>query len=402
MSAEKKPPAASGKESRWSTASVHGGEDHSKPHDALTDPIYCALTYTFADTESLIQFIVEKQPREEYARYGNPNEQTAERKLAVLEGAEACVLYASGMTAIAGLMLAKLRSGDEIVLFDECYIRTRDFCLEELSRLGIATRLVPAGDYSRLEAVITPATRLLFSESPTNPHLGVVDLERFAEIGRRRGVETAIDATLASPYNVRPLEFGVDFVLHSCTKYLGGHNDLLAGAVLGSAEKLAPLRKFRGLAGLINSPHNEHLLTRGLKTFALRMQRHNENGQAVAEFLQNHPRVERVYYPGLPSHAQHELARRTMRGFGGVVTFTVKDADWRRTADVVDALRIFRLAASLGGVESLVEQPLVLSYYELSPQRRSELGIPDNMIRIACGIEDAEDLIADLAHALQR
>ena len=302
MSAEKKPPAASGKESRWSTASVHGGEDHSKPHDALTDPIFCASTYTFADTESLIEFIVEKQPREEYARYGNPNEQTAERKLAVLEGAEACVLYASGMTAIAGLMLAKLRSGDEIVLFDECYIRTRDFCLEELSRLGIATRLVPAGDYGRLEAAITPATRLLFSESPTNPHLGVVDLERFAEIGRRRGVETAIDATLATPYNVRPLEFGVDFVLHSCTKYLGGHNDLLAGAVLGAAEKLAPLRKFRGLAGLINSPHNEHLLTRGLKTFALRMQRHNENGQAVAEFLQNHPRVERVYYPGLPSH----------------------------------------------------------------------------------------------------
>ena len=402
MSAEKKLPAAPGKGSRWSTASVHGGEDHPKPHDALTDPIFCTATYTFADTASLVEFIEKKQPRQEYARYGNPNEQTAERKLAVLEGAEACVLYASGMTAIAGLLLAKLRPGDELVLFDECYIRTRDFCLEELSRLGIATRLVPAGDYDRLEAAITPATRLLFSESPTNPHLGVVDLERFAAVGRRRGVETAIDATLATPYNVRPLEFGVDFVLHSCTKYLGGHNDLLAGAVLGAAEKLAPLRKFRGLAGLINSPHNEHLLIRGLKTFALRMQRHNANGQAVAEFLHNHPRVERVYYPGLPSCPQHELARRTMRGFGGVVTFTVKDADWRRTADVVNALRIPRLAPSLGGVESLVEQPLVLSYYELSPQQRSELGIPDNMIRMACGIEDPEDLIADLAQALQR
>ncbi len=343
MNADKKPPAAQGEESRWSTASVHGGEDHAKPHDALTDPIFSSSTFTFADTASLIEFIVQKQPRNEYARYGNPNEQTVERKLAVLEGAEACVLYASGMTAIAGLLLAKLRPGDEIVLFDECYIRTRDFCLEELSRLGIVTRLVPAGDYGRLEAAITPATRLLFSESPTNPHLGVVDLERFVEIARRRGVETAVDATLATPYNVRPLEFGVDFVLHSCTKYLGGHNDLLAGAVLGAAEKLAPLRKFRGLAGLINSPHNEHLLTRGLKTFALRMQRHNENGQAVAEFLHNHPRVERVYYPGLPSDPQHELAARTMRGFGGVVTFNVKGADWRRTADVVERAADFPL-----------------------------------------------------------
>jgi len=384
----------------WSTLSVHGGEKHEKARSALTDPIYLASTYSFADTQSLVDFIVEKQPREEYARYGNPTGKTVERKLAVLEGAEDAVLYSAGMTAIAGLLLGKLSAGDEIVLVDECYLRTRDLCLQELSRYGITTRLVPPCDYEALQAAITPATRLLFSELPTNPHLSVIDLERFAAVGKRHGVETLIDATLATPYNVRPLEFGIDYVLHSCTKYLGGHNDLLAGVVLGTREKLEPLRKFRGLLGLINAPHNEHFLLRGLKTFELRIRRHNENGQRVAEFLAAHPRIERVYYPGLPSHPQHDIARRMMRGFGGVVTFTVKDADWRRTADVVDAVRIPRIAASLGGVESLIEQPLVLSYYECTPQQRRAWGISDNMIRLSCGVENPEDLIADLAQAM--
>jgi cystathionine gamma-synthase len=213
-------------------------------------------------------------------------------------------------------------------------------------------------------------------------------------------MEAAIDATLATPYNVRPLESGVDYVLHSCTKYLAGHNDLLAGVVAGRSERVEPLRAFRGLVGLINAPHNEHLLVRGLKTFELRMQRHNANGQAVAEFLAGHPRVEHVYYPGLPSHPQHELARRTMRGFGGLITFTVKDADWRGTADVVDRVRIPRIGPSLGGAESLIEQPLVLSYYEFTPQQRQAEGISDNMIRLSCGLENAEDLIADLQQAL--
>jgi cystathionine gamma-synthase len=312
------------------------------------------------------------------------------------------VLYSTGMTAIAGLLLAKLRPGDEIVLVDECYLRTRDLCLQELSRFGIVTRLVPPCDYQALEAAIGPATRILYSESPTNPHLSVIDLERFAEIAKRHGVETVIDATLATPYNVRPLEFGIDYVLHSCTKYFGGHNDLLAGVVLGRREALEPLRKFRGLLGLINSPHSEHYLLRGLKTFELRIQRHNANGQGVAEFLAAHPRIEKVYYPGVPGHPQYEMARRTMRGFGGVVTFTVRDADWRRTADVVDAVRIPRIAASLGGAESLIEQPLILSYYEVAPEQRRAWGIPDNMIRLSCGIENTEDLIADLAQALEK
>ncbi len=252
-----------------------------------------------------------------------------------------------------------------------------------------------------MRAAVNERTRLLVSESPTNPHLSCIDLEQFVAIGRECGVETLIDATLATPYNLQPLAAGVDFVLHSATKYLGGHNDLLAGVIIGSAAKLEPVRKLRGILGAINSPHNVYLLERGLKTFELRMQRHNENGQRVAEFLAEHPRVERVYYPGLETHPYYEVARRTMRGYGGLITFLVRDADWRATADVVDRARIPRIAPSLGGVESLIEQPLVMSYYECSVEDRKRFGIPDNMIRLACGIENTEDLIADLKQALE-
>ena len=383
-----------------STQAVHAGEARQKPGDSITDPIFCASTFTFPDSQSVIDFIEQGQNREEYGRYGNPNEKVVEAKLAVLEGAEAALLFSTGMAALVGLLMAKLNAGDEIIFFDECYHRSREFCAKHLSRFGVVARQVRACDYEAMEAAINPLTKMLVSESPTNPHLSVVDLERFTAIGHEHNVETLIDATLATPYNLRPIEAGVDYVLHSATKYLGGHNDLLAGSIAGSAEKLEPVRKLRGIMGSINSPHNIYLLSRGLKTFELRMKRHNENGQAVAEFLAAHPRIERVFYPGLSSHPQYEIAKKTMRGFGGLVTFLVKDADWRATADVVDAVQIPRIAPSLGGVESLIEQPLVMSYYECTAEERQQFGIPDNMIRMSCGIENAEDLIEDLQQAL--
>ena len=385
----------------FSTLSVHAGEARQKLGDAITDPIYCAATYTFADTQSVIDYIEKKQPREEYGRYGNPSERVVERKLAELEGGGEALLYASGMAAIVGLLMARLNGGDEVVFFDECYHRSREFCAKHLSRFGVVTRQVPACDYEAMESAITPRTRLLVSESPTNPHLSVVDLERFAAIGKRHGVETLIDSTLATPYNVRPLEYGVDYVLHSATKYLGGHNDLLAGVLVAREGKLESVRKLRGIMGGISSPHVVYLLQRGLKTFELRMQRHNANGQAVAEFLANHPRVEKVFYPGLTSHRHHGIAKRTLRGCGGLVTFVVRDADWRATADVVDAVKVFRIAPSLGGVESLIEQPMIMSYYECTPDERRQFGIPDNMIRVSCGIENTDDLIADLRQSLE-
>lgn len=393
--------SANGLHGGFSTRSVHAGEDRLKPGFAMTDPIFCAATFTFPNTQAVIDFVEQKQPREEYARYGNPSEKVLERKLAALEGGESAIVFGSGMSAVAAVLLAKLQSGDEVVLFDECYHRTRELSVKHLGKFGVVTHQIRACDYGAMEAAVNPRTKLLISESPTNPHLSVVDVERFAAIGKRHGVETLIDATLATPYNVRPLEAGVDYVLHSCTKYLGGHNDLLAGAVIGSTEKLEAIRKLRGVMGMVSGPLNEYLLLRGLKTFELRMRRHNENGLAVAEFLANHPRIEKVYYPGLPSHAYYEVAKRTMRGFGGLVTFLVKGADDQQTGRVVDALRIPRIGPSLGGAESLVEQPIHMSYHDFTPEQRRAVGISDNMIRISCGIENAEDLVADLKQALE-
>ncbi len=384
-----------------STRAVHAGEARQKPGNAITDAIFCTATYTFADTREAVDFVEHKLPREEYARYGNPTQKVAEAKLASLEGGEAALLYSSGMSAVAGLLLAKMRGGDEVVLFDECYHRTRQFCTECLGKFGCVTHKVPACDYDAMEAAINDRTRLLISESPTNPHLSVVDLERFVALGRKHGIETMVDSTLATPRNLRPLEYGVDYVVHSVTKYLAGHNDMMGGAVIGAAEKLHPLRDLRGVLGSLTGPHSAYLLLRGLKTFEVRMQRHNENGLAVAQFLESHPRVEKVYYPGLPSHRDYDVARRYMRGFGGLITFLVRDADADATARVVDAVRLPRIGPSLGGVESLIEQPIVMSYHGHTPEQRRAVGIPDNMIRLACGIENADDLIADLRQALE-
>lgn len=385
-----------------STQSVHSGEARQKPGDSITDPIFCASTFTFPDSQSVIDYIEQDQQREEYGRYGNPGERVVERKLAELDGGDEALLFSSGMSAIVGVLMARLSAGDEVIFFNECYHRSREFCTKHLSRFGVVTRQVEACNYEAMRNAINDNTKMLISESPTNPHLSVVDLDQFAALGKEFAIDTLIDATLATPYNVRPIDYGVDFVLHSATKYLGGHNDLLAGVIVGPSDKMESVRNLRGIMGGINSPHNIYLLARGLKTFALRVQRHNENGQAIAEFLESHPRVEAVYYPGLASHPYHEVASRTMRGFGGLVTFLVKGADWRATADIVDAAKIFRIAPSLGGVESLIEQPLVMSYYQASPEDRQAWGIPDNMIRLACGIEDADDLIADLAQALEQ
>ena len=380
--------------------STLAGEARQKPGDSITDPIFCTSTFTFESTASLLEFIEKKLPREEYGRYGNPIEKTVEKKLAALDGGEDAILFSTGMAAIVGLLTAKLNSGDEIIFFDECYHRSREFCVKHLGRFGVTTHQVKTGDYDAMERAINSKTKLIVSESPTNPHLSVIDCERFAALGKKHGVETLIDATLATPYNIRPLNCGVDYVWHSATKYLAGHNDLLAGVLVGSREKLDPIRKLRGILGSINSPHNIYLLIRGLKTFELRMERHNQNGLAVAQFLAAHPKIEKVYYPGLETHPYYDVARRTMRGFGGLVTFNVRGADWKQTARVIDAVKIPRIGPSLGGVESLIEQPLVMSYFDYSPEDRKRFGIDDNMIRMSCGIENTQDLLDDLAQAL--
>jgi cystathionine gamma-synthase len=384
-----------------STASVHAGEPRPKPVHALATPIVQTATFTFRDTQELKDHFEGRIERVEYGRYGNPTQRIAEAKLAALEGAEDCLLFASGMAAMTTALFAMLSRGTHVVVTDDSYRRTRQFLNQTLSRYGIEVSTVPAGDYDAMEDAIRPTTRVLLSESPTNPYNRILDLERFADIGRRHRVRTIIDATFATPYNVRPLEFGVDLVMHSATKYLGGHNDLLAGAVLASRELVDGVRDLQGVLGAVIDPFAAYLLVRGVKTFALRMERQNANALALAEFLAGHPRVDAVHYAGLPSHPEHAIAKRQMRGFGGVVSFEVA-GDLDAASRVVDACRLPCIAASLGGVESLIEQPAVMSFYELTTEERRRIGIGDNLIRYAVGIEDADDLIADLGQALDR
>jgi len=385
-----------------STMSVHGGEPRQKPAHALTTPIVQTATYTWANSQELKDYFDGKiGERIDYGRYGNPTQKIAELKLAALEGAGDCLLFASGMSAMTTMLYALLSRGTHVVVTDDSYRRTRQFLNSMLPRYGIEVSSVPAGDYEALEDAIKPTTRVLVSESPSNPYNRVLDLERFAAIGRKHRVKTVIDATFATPYNLRPLEWGVDLVMHSASKYLGGHNDLLAGAVLGSRELVSGIRALQATTGAIVDPFVAYLLIRGLKTFALRMERQNQSAQAIAEFLAAHARVERLHYPGLPSHPEHDVARKQMRGFGGVVSFEVR-GDLDAASRVVDACTIPYIAASLGGVESLIEQPAIMSFYELTTEERLQVGIKDNLIRYAVGIEDADDLIADLAQALDR
>jgi cystathionine gamma-synthase len=384
-----------------STLSVHGGETRPKPAHSLATPIVQTATFTWANTQELKDHFDGKIERVEYGRYGNPTQRVAEAKLAALEGAEDCLLFSSGMAAMTTALFAVLSRGTHVVVTDDSYRRTRQFLNQTLHRYGIEVSTVPAGDYDALEDAIRPTTRVLVSESPTNPYNRIVDLERFGDIGRRHRVKTFIDATFATPYNVRPLEWGVDLVMHSATKYLGGHNDLLAGAVLGSRDLVSAIRSLQGITGAVVDPFAAYLLVRGLKTFALRMERQNANAQAVAEFLAGHPAVETVHYAGLRRHPEHDIAQKQMRGFGGVVSFEVR-GDLDAATRVVDACTIPYLAVSLGGVESLVEQPAIMSFYELTTEERLEIGIKDNLIRYAVGIEDADDLISDLAQALER
>jgi cystathionine gamma-synthase len=378
----------------------------SNPYHSIADPLVSTATYTFENTEELRLYMKQKlwgEPleRSEYGRYGNPTTFAAEARLAALEGCEDALLFASGMQAISTVLLQFLSQGDHLIITDNMYRKTRQFCTVILPRYGIDCTVVPINDFDALENAIRPNTRLLFSESPTNPHIRLLDVERFAQTARQHGILSVVDSTFATPFNLRPLEWGVDLVVHSATKYLAGHNDLLAGAVAGSRELLAALRDFQGVLGAISDAYIASLLIRGLKTLGLRLERQNANACQIAEFLSRHPAVENVWYPTLTSHPDYEIGKRQYKGYGGVVSFTVR-GDGDTAARVVDALQIPLLAVSLGGTESLVSQPSIISYFELSRAERQALGIQDNLIRYSVGVEDPEDLIADLDQALHR
>jgi cystathionine gamma-synthase len=383
----------------FSTKSVHAGEIRYNEYGSITTPIVQTSTFIFKDIEEIKRLARGEIGRFEYGRYGHPTQFAAERKLAEIEEAEDAVLFSSGMSAITTSLFALLKAGDHIIITDDAYKRTLDFCKTCLGRYNIESSVVKMCDYEAIEKAIKPNTKIFFSESPTNPYLNIMDLDRLMNIFSGKDILVISDSTFATPYNQKPLEYGVDLIVHSCTKYLGGHNDLLSGVVLGRKELTTVIREFLKITGGVIDPNSAYLLIRGLKTFELRMKRINENGQLIAEYLEKHSKVKRVYYPGLPSHPHHDVAKRQMKGFGGVVTFEVED-NIEHVLNFLSKLKIINIGPSLGGVESLITHPATISYYNCTREERLALGIKDGLIRLAVGVENGEDIIKDIEEAL--
>ena len=381
-----------------STTAVHAGELPPCKGEVVT-PIYQTSTFFFPTQDPSTWEGKVPEGSYIYTRWGNPTIRATEDKLAALEGAERGLLFSSGMAAITSTMLAFVGKGDHVVSVEDVYGGTFSFLRSELPRLGVEVSLVETTDPEAIARAIRPSTKLVYLESPTNPLLRLVDIRAAVKVAKEHGVRTMIDSTFATPINQRPIDLGVDLVAHSCTKYLNGHSDLIAGAVLGREEDIESISKKRILYGGSLDPLGAFLLFRGLKTLAVRMERHNRNGQEIAQFLESHPKVERVHFPGLTSHPQHALARSQMSGFGGMVSFEVRGG--RAMAEkALRAFQVIKMATSLGGVDSLASMPLNSSHSSLTPQERQRIGIKDQLIRLSLGIEDPEDLREDLERAL--
>jgi len=380
-----------------STRCVHTGEiadAHGSPHT----PVYNTTTFKFPSTADLLDVVDGRKPGSLYTRYGlNPTIQALEAKLASLEGAEMAWAFCSGMAAEAALFFTHGREG--IVCLGDAYGGTLELIGSQIGLLGIRTHLLLGSELDLAESRLKDGCRLVFLETPTNPTLEVLDIRRIAAMCHRHGALLAIDNTFASPVNQQPLALGADFVIHSATKYLGGHSDLTAGVLAGSRELVMPVWNWRKNLGSMIAPETAALLSRSLRTLVVRVERQNRTAQTVAEAMARHARVARVFYPGLPEFPGHELAKEQMHGFGGMLTIEVKEGVEAATR-VADRLRLFALAPSLGGAESLVTQPCTTTHHGLPPEERARRGISDAMLRLSVGLEDAADLIADLNQAL--
>jgi cystathionine gamma-synthase len=379
------------------TRAVRGAADLEKKNGPLATPIYQTSTFEVTDNDEQIRLTGTDHY---YTRYGNPTNSVAEKTIAELEGVDAALTFASGMGAITTTIMALLKSGDHVVAQRDIYGGVTKFLSQWLPKMGIETTFVDTTEYEQHARAIRPNTKLLYLESPTNPILRVVDFKRVAGLAKQHNLLSMIDATFGTPINQHPAEFGIDVVMHSGTKYLGGHSDLICGVVAGRRELMERIWETRTTLGNCMDPHASWVLVRGLKTLAVRVARQNENAHRVAEFLSEHAKVRRVHYPFLKSHPQYAVARQQMSGGGGMVTFEVEGTgeDARR---VSEAMRLFTLAPSLGGVESLVSIPVLTSHLTVPPEERRRIGITEQMVRLSVGIENADDLIADLERALE-
>lgn len=384
----------------FQTKAIHGGTNPDNNKSVAT-PIYQTSTFRFDTVEEGARLGQDIGPGYYYTRWGNPTGRVFEEKIALLEGAEDALATSSGMAAISTAVLSLVKKGDHVVAPRAIYQATYELFQEILPDFGVEVTFLDVPTVEAYEHALRQNTRLLYIETPNNPLLQITDIAAVCSLARAHGAMTIADNTFATPYNQNPISLGVDVVVHSATKYIGGHSDVTAGVILGSREVIQRIKHRFRIYGSVLDPFASWLLIRGLKTLGVRMERHNANAQRLAEFLASHPAVERVYYPGLPSHPGHEIARRQMRGFGGMLSFEVKggfDAGVR----CVEALRVCTLAVSLGGVETLVTHPASTSSVGIPREERIRAGITGGLIRVSVGIEDIEDLLRDFDQALRR
>jgi cystathionine beta-lyase/cystathionine gamma-synthase len=379
------------------TKAVRGAAELEKTNGPLGTPIYQTSTFQVTDNDEQLRAT---DTDHFYTRYGNPTNTVAEKTVAALEGTEAALTFASGMGAITTTIMALLKSGDHVVAQRDIYGGANKFFSQWLPKMGIETTFVDTTHYEHHEQAMRPNTKLLYLESPTNPTLRIVDFQRATELAKSHGLLTMIDATFGTPINQNPAKYGIDLVMHSGTKYLAGHSDLICGVVCGRLELLEKIWSTRTTLGNCMDPHASWMLIRGLKTLPVRVARQNENARRVAEFLSSHSKVRSVNYPFLKSHPQCDLAHRQMRGGGGMVSFEV-DGTGEDARRVSEAMRLFTLAPSLGSVESLVSIPVLTSHAMVPAEERAKTGVTEQLIRLSVGIESVDDLIADLDHALQ-
>ncbi len=375
---------------RFSTRCIHAGQQPDPSTGAIITPIFQTSTY--------VQDALGEHKGYEYARTQNPTRAAVEANIAAIEGGKGALAFASGMAAIAAVA-SFLASGDHVVVTDNTYGGTYRYFERILRKYGLDFTYVDTSNLDAIAGAFKPTTKLLFVETPTNPVLALTDLSAAAELAHRHGAKLVVDNTFASPAVQRPIEFGADIVLHSTTKYLNGHSDSIGGVVVATADAdLDWLKFYQNSAGAILSPFDSWLVLRGTKTLAVRMTQHNANGEALAQFLAAHRKVQKVYYPGLPDHPQHELARRQMNGFGGMLSFDLGSLDAARR--LLNQVKLMALAESLGGVETLISHPATMTHASVPIERRQAIGITDGLVRISAGIEDIEDLTEDLSQAL--
>lgn len=386
---------------RLGTKAVWAGERGKRWAGATQVPIALSVSYGYDTVEQWLDVAQGKKAGHIYGRNTNPTVAAFEEKIRELEGAEAATSFASGMAAISNTLFTLLSPGDRVVSVKDTYGGTNKLFVEFLPRFGIEVSLCDTTDHAAIEAAISRGCKLLYLESPTNPTIKVVDIARLTATAHRHGVLVAIDNTFATPINQRPLETGADLVLHSATKFLGGHADALGGVVCGCKDLIARIFHFREINGACLDPMSAYLLLRGMKTLHLRIRQQNETALRVSQFLEAHPRVAKVFYPGLFSHENHDIARRQMTGFGGVLSFALQGG-FDAVKKFLPVLQYANLAANLGAVETVAGPPATTSHVESTPEERAASGIPEALIRYSVGIEDAEDLIADLQQALAK